>query len=223
MDPDAESTVAALNAAITSHIDTLRRHGRADEVDAALTAAEESARAMYSRITSDGTRTVEWQRQQLAQAYRGAVGSLARKLAAAASGASAADRADAAEIFGLTGVPGDLGALSISRRDAADRVQQVTDRDARRAMLAQATRVGDEVMARAIVEAAMREADIVTVNQFEADRPDKAPAIQRLWDALQAKPTGESLLLGWRVRGLVPDVLAGRDAFAINALAAQAE
>ena len=74
------------------------------------------------------------------------------------------------------GLPGDVASLSISRRDAGDRVAGITDPVQLQRLLAQAVRSGDDVLSRAIAQAAVEQDDAATTNAFTAAYPDLQPA-----------------------------------------------
>jgi hypothetical protein len=55
-------------------------------------------------------------------------------------------------LFGISSLRGDAASLSISRRDAVDRVEKVENTDQAIALLARASTGGDEVLARVIAQ-----------------------------------------------------------------------
>ena len=132
---------------------TLQRLGQSDQADGPLTDAESSTN--YAALDADRDHNDRWKMQRYAQTYTNVVSTLARRLTAAANAADKQDATDAANVFGVAGLPGDVASLSIARRDAADRIANVTDPAGRQNLLAQAVRNGDTTLARAIAQAAV--------------------------------------------------------------------
>jgi hypothetical protein len=167
-------------------IQALLRAGKQRELDEVLEKRGQRAQAVFESIRSDGTRTAEHTRWALAVASAQHLSSLTEELTRMASRVVNTDRDDAERVFGVRGLTGDPASLVISRRDAGDRVAAITERDELRALLARATRSGDEVLARAVAERAVEMQDDTTMNQFIKDRPDLDTASSRLWDAERA-------------------------------------
>ncbi|MGY1845524.1 hypothetical protein [Modestobacter sp. SYSU DS0875] len=172
-------TNEAINALVTA--------GQGSEVGALLKEEGEAAHRAYRSISDDHTRTDEFKRQELARHYLSRRKTLESKLTDMASKAIGSDRDDAERVFGVKGLAGDAASLAISRRDAADRVAAVQDRDELRDLLRRATRSGDEVLAHAVAERAVEMQDPETMTQFVADRPTLGSAAERLWNAKQAE------------------------------------
>ena len=134
------------------------------------------------------------------------IATLARKLTAAATLAGSKDQDDAARVYGIKGLAGDVASLAISRRDAADRVEN-TDTHRLRDLLATAVRNGDEVLAHAIAEWAIKNGDHDIATDFQTAYPNLADAVERLWNAEHRKMTGLDITVAWRVGALNPALL----------------
>lgn len=145
-----------------------------------------TAQARFEEIRADRTRTEEWRRWALARNSAHEISRLDAELSRRAERVVSTDRTDASSVFGVLGINGDEASKSISRRDAGDRVAAITDGGELRALLARATRSGDEILARAVAERALEISDNTTLEQFIADRPEKEAAVVRLWDAERA-------------------------------------
>ena len=132
------SAGASLAEAITTcqtALASLQRLGRSADADTLLTDAEATS---YDAILNDGTRSDAWKLQTCAQRYTSVMATSARQLTAAATTAGNQDADDAARVYGIKGLAGDVASLSISRRDAGDRVASITDTVQRQRLLAQA-------------------------------------------------------------------------------------
>jgi hypothetical protein len=214
------SAGASLAEAITTcqtALASLQRLGRSADADTLLTDAEATS---YDAILNDGTRSDAWKLQTCAQRYTSVMATLARQLTAAATTAGNQDADDAARVYGIKGLAGDVASLSISRRDAGDRVASITDTVQRQRLLAQATRTGDDVLAHAIVEAAIASLDADTTNQFAAAYPALADAVQRLWDSATHRMTSADIATAWRLAALKPVPLKPLQNYEIAAAAA---
>ena len=210
--PLTESVTAAQTA-----LTVLQRLGRSELADPILTDAEATA---YTTIINDTTRSQGWITTTCAAKYIAVMSTIARKLSAAAKSAGTQDADDTARVFGIRGLAGDVASLSISLRDAADRVAGINDSLTLRRMLGQATATGDETLAHAIVQVALSVGDLDTVNQFEEAYPALAAPIQRLWDTAQRKQSGFDLQMGWRLASLKPSPLASLQDYEIASAAA---
>jgi predicted RecA/RadA family phage recombinase len=194
---DLTANITACQTALAA----LQRLGVNDLADGPLTDAESTS---YDAITGDTSRSQEWILTTCARTYTNVIGTLARKLGAAATSAGRQDAADAAAVYGVAGLPGDVASLAISRRDAGDRVATITDIFQLQALLGKAVRSGDVVLAHAIAETAITTGDIDTTNQFiDAYAALQDPA-QRLWNATQRKQTGADIMTAWRLAALKP-------------------
>lgn len=222
MDPNADTSIVASFANIQDAIARLGVIGLSADADAALTKAADDIAAAVTRIEADTSRTIAWRLQQEAREYGRVLASLARSLRNAASKAGSTDADDAARVFGTKGLPGDPASLAMSRRDAADRVADITDPDARQRLLESATRSGDEVLAHALVEAAINAGDLDTVNEFAEDRPALAAAVQRLWNTANSRLTSQTLVTAMALSALTPPRLLSRQAYEIETLASAA-
>ena len=145
---------------------------------------------------------------------------LATKLTAAASRAATQDSIDAARVYGVAGLSGDPASLAISRRDAGDRVADITDPQQLCGLLATAVRNGDEVLAHAIAEAAVKSGDLSTTTLFQQSYPKLSDAVERLWSAEHKRMTGTDITVAWRVAALKPAPLDSLQDYEIQAAAA---
>ena len=196
---------------------TLQRLGCIDRAEPILTDAESTD---YAAIANDTSRSQAWIVGACAQKYIAVMATLARKLTAAATIAGRQDATDAAAVFGVAGLPGDVASLAISRRDAGDRVAQITDRGQLQALLATAVRNGDVVLSHAIAEAAITGGDADTTDMFSDAYPVLAPAVQRLWYSQQRAMTGADMVSAWRIAALKPGPLKPLADYEIAAAAA---
>ena len=178
---------------------------KGDEAEKVISEVVGRANDAYRSVREDPELSDEGKRIRLKQHYEDADRVITERLVKLAKEVTRWDRDDAERVFGTKGLSGDPAALAISRRDAADRVAKVTKREELRELLARATRSGDEVLARAVVEKAMRDRDADTVNQFIADRPALEDATERLWKA-ETAATG-TLRVNMGLLGLKPNEL----------------
>ena len=189
-------------------IQTLVRAGKGQKVREVIEDANRRADRAYREIRNDRDYSDDAKRRRLAGLYARADANLTDELTRLAGTEASSDRDDAERVFGVKGIPGDPATLIVSRRDAADRVAGVTKSDELRALLVSATRSGDEVLARAIVEKAVQNQDAKTAEQFRADRPHLYDALERLWNAERHGSEGTD---GWEFAllliGLRPDEL----------------
>jgi hypothetical protein len=197
---------------------TLQRLGQSDQADGPLTDAESSTN--YAALDADRDHNDRWKMQRYAQTYTNVLSTLARRLTAAANAADKQDATDAANVFGVAGLPGDVASLSIARRDAADRIANVTDPAGRQNLLAQAVRNGDTTLARAIAQAAVESSDLDTVNQFAEAFPNLNDATERLWNAQHRKATRTDVVTAMRLGALRPRALQSLQDYEIAAAAA---
>lgn len=221
------SLIAEAEAQITQAVLRLRRLGRTDFATTTTADAARDSGEAYAAIAADTSRTDEYKWTQYARVYKRIIIGLARTLSAEAKSGEAADQADAAKVYGVVGIPGDAASLAMSRRDAGDRVEQLLseDGDPRRALgelLQRANRSGDEVLCRAIVEAAIRIGDADTANAFSADRPALEAAVDRLWDSEHPRFGSSDVSLSMSVAALKPGALGHLPAYRIDELAASA-
>lgn len=168
-------------------IKELTRAGRKADVKAILTEHAEKAQSTYSRVLDDPRMADTYKRQALAQQQVRVQREVDAALADAAAKVVTIDRDDAASVFGVKGLTGDPATLIASRRDAGDRVANITDEDELQNLLRRANRTGDEVMARAVAERATELQAVKVVNAFIADRPNLDAAVNRLWNSEQAE------------------------------------
>jgi hypothetical protein len=192
-----DDAIAAARGALA----TLQRLGHTADAEPPLTQAESTN---YDAIVNDSTRSAAWKLQTCASKYITAMSTLARQLTAAAKIASGQDSTDAANVFGIKGLPGDVASLAISRRDAGDRIAQLTDPIARQNLLATAVRSGDDVLARAIAQQAVETGDASTASAFQEAYPALSAAIERLWNSQAQAQTGVDLMANFRLSALKP-------------------
>ncbi|MDQ3485447.1 MAG: hypothetical protein M3445_08600 [Actinomycetota bacterium] len=179
-----------LNDPRSRAVDTLIRAGRKADIDALYDSVGTQAQAAYRSIEEDSTRSDTWKQEQLDQEYERVKTSVADRLVSMARDAEHDDQRDATRVFGSAGLPGDAASLAISARDAADRVA-TADADDLRDLLDRATRMDDEVLARAVVRRAIDEGAAKVVNDFTERRPELLDATERLWDrARRSDQTG---------------------------------
>ncbi|MFW6776261.1 hypothetical protein ACOACO_18415 [Nocardioides sp. CPCC 205120] len=176
----------------------LARGGKRKRAEEIISEAVDQATRGYDMVRAKDTLSDSGKEYELALIYTRANRKLTETLEREARKVTGTDRDDAERVFGTRGIAGDAASLTISRRDAADRVERVEGREELRALLRQATRSGDEVLARAVAERAVREADATTMHQFVADRPDLDEAAERLWNAERADDGtfGTTMLMG---------------------------
>ena len=171
-------------------IDTLVRSGRRGDVAELYDTTATRAQRQYAEIRKDTSRTPEWQAEELKRVYERVRADLKEKVIEMARGADRDDRQDAVRVFGVGGLPGDAASLAISARDAADRVAQTSSADGLRELLERATRVGDEVLARAVVQRAIEDGQPGIVNAFTDARPELHDATERLWSRARDEDAG---------------------------------
>jgi hypothetical protein len=191
------------------HLSALMRAGRSAEAEQILSEASTAAERSYRAIRSDGSRTDEWKRSQLAAAFEEIRERVDRRLEAAARGVVDDERADFIKVFGVEGLPGDVASLAIARRDADDRVAQLETDAERFAFLAKVTRRGDEVLARAIAEFAYDTLNGKLLNEFLEPRPDLHEAGVRLWERALKGEQGGTFAGSMALAGLRPTELGG--------------
>ena len=192
---------AAVNDCKTA-LATLQRLGCSDKADGPLTDAESSSN--YATLDADRDHSDAWKLQRYAQTYSNVITTLARRLTSVANAAGKQDADDAANVFGIAGLPVDVASLSIARRDAGDRIDDITDPSQRQALLAQAVRNGDTTLARALVQAAVESGDLDTVNQFAEAFPALNDAVERLWISQHRKSNSVDITAGFRLAALKP-------------------
>jgi hypothetical protein len=90
-------------------------------------------------------------------------------------------------LFGISELRGDPASLTISRRDAMDRVEKVETTDQALALLARAT--GDEVLARTVAQWGYERRNADVVNAFLETRPELDADFNELWSL----PAGSSV------------------------------
>lgn len=86
-----------------------------------------------------------------------------------------------AQLFGTASLPGDPASLTISRRDAMDRVARLEKSQEGIALLGQAVAIGDDVLARAVAHWGYERRDANVVNAYLNVRPQADAAMNELW------------------------------------------
>jgi hypothetical protein len=213
---DGELTQAQRQA--VTALNTLARLGRSDQADAIL--EDVTSGISYDGIINNPELSDDGKRRALATKYMSVMNTLARRLDATAQTFGRQDAADTAAVLGIANLPGDVASLSISRRDASDRVSDQNDTVSLQRLLEQVTRTGDEVLARAVAEQALTLGDADTLNAFTADRPQLADAVERLWNAQQRKTSQLDLKVQWWLGSLKPALLSNLQNFEIESAAA---
>jgi len=221
IDPDDGTTLTEAVTAINAALSTLQRLGLSDQANALLEQAENTG--AYTVLDADTEHNQDWLRSQYARRYSSVMTSLASKLTAAANLASIQDQDDASRVYGVKGLAGDPAVLAQYRGAAADRVADidlVARPDQIGDLLANAVRNGDEVLAHAIAEAAIKSGDVDTANAFAAAYPDLSGAVERLWTAEHRKVTTIDVTVSWRVAALKPSAIGAMQNYEIQAAAA---
>ncbi|PTU56967.1 hypothetical protein DBB34_06550 [Sphaerisporangium cinnabarinum] len=172
--------------------------GGADELRTTLDKHATSATREYEDIRSQEDYTEDARRRLLSEAYDRRKASLDNDLAQLASSAGEVDRSAVGRAFGTTGLPGDPASLTISLRDAQDRVAKIRDEDELETLLGRATRSGDEVLARAVAARAAEIGKTYGVEEFVRVRPDLKLDVDRAMLAVGRQSSAGKL--EWRVR-----------------------
>jgi hypothetical protein len=165
----------------------LNAAGKRREAREVVQREADRASGAYRFIRQDASLSEEGKRQQLAVEALRTRRKVEQELTSMARLVLSSDREDVAKVLGTAGVQGDPASLIISRRDASDRVANVTDRAELQELLRQATRSGDELLARAVAAKALDNLDDSTMNLFLEDRPHLDAAANRLWNAQRAE------------------------------------
>ena len=216
-DPNDGVALTEAVAAINSAIGKLQRLGQSDKAIALIEQVEQTT--AYTQLDADTTHNQDYLRTQYARTYIGVMADLARRLGIAANQAGGQDQDDAARVYGIKGLSGDVASLSISRRDAGDRID-ATDPARLRDLLATAVRNGDEVLAHAVAEAAIKNGDTDTATDFQTAYPDLAGAVERLWTAEHRKMNTVDVKVAWSITALKPAALSSLPDFEIELAAA---
>lgn len=202
-------------------IKKLLKAGKREQVVETIDRHVTQAARAYQEIRNDPTRNEDYKRWSLAVSANRVNRSLTEELVREAGRVVVTDRDDVDRVFGTHGLAGDSASLVISRRDAGDRVAGITSPDELRALLARATRTGDEVLARASAERAMEIRDTKTLHQFLEDRPHLDDAVQRLWNSEQA--SDNTMGIAFQLSGLRPSELGDLSFGSIENLADSGE
>lgn len=199
-------------------IKELAKAGKSSEVCAVVARLGEQAHLQYEQIRKDRTITEAHREKLLAAAYVRTRRELDQELEEMARYVTVADSKDASSVFGVEGLRGDAASLTISRRDAGDRVAAITDQAELAAILKRATRTGDEVLARAVGERACQIQSVDVMQEFLDARPALDKAGERLWNAQKAE-SGWDFSLTLQLGDLRAPELSRLDSGAIQRLA----
>ncbi|NRQ51559.1 hypothetical protein [Aeromicrobium stalagmiti] len=199
-------------------IKTLVKGGKSADVRKLLHEKADSAHRAYSQITSDADLTEEAKRSRQAAHYMSVIKGVNDELSRMASRVYLTDQDDASTVFGIKGLDGDVASLSISRRDAADRIASCEASAQVLELLRRATRSGDEVLARAAAEWGVEHRDPKVANEFLKTRPQHDAALQRLWDG-EAAERGGGMDIAIAVGGIRPGDMFSMSDSQIEALA----
>jgi hypothetical protein len=148
---------------------------------------------------------------------------LANHLTTATAEANRAYDADTSSIFGTTGLRGDPHQLTFLQRDADERVARAQTPAELQQLLATAVSRNDQILSRAVAQAAVTKGDAATASAFQQHYPDQADTLERVWNVNQARanpihPWKDTLNM--RISKLKPDQLAGRMNYEIDGIAA---
>lgn len=177
--------------------------------------------ASLERIRSETTRSEAWRMAELAKVYiaiRSAVGKEQRRVDAASKDAL---RDAQHRVLGTGGLKGELGSLTISQRDAADRVAGVQSSHEALELLDRANRAGDEVLARAIAARALDSQWVEVANAFLEERPELDEPFNLLWarEHGSAATLQQDFYIQSAIEALRPAELAGLGDLQITRLA----
>jgi hypothetical protein len=220
IDPNDGAALATALASISAALTSLQRLGLSDTASAILDQAENTS--TYTALDTDTEHNQDWLRSAYARKYISVISTLARKLSAAAASAGRQDAADASAVFGIAGLAGDVASLGISRRDAAERVEDLdllSNPGQLGDLLARAVRSGDDVLAHVVAETAITSGDLDTVNAFADAYPNLSDAVQRLWLAEHRRTTTTDVTTAWRVAALRPSAIGSLQPYEIQAAA----
>src|SRR4051812_31522335 len=142
VDYNAGASLTESVKACSDALATLRSLGRTADAEELLNNA---AGASYDAIAADTSRTADYKLQQYAQRYTAVMASLATRLTAAADLASSKFKDDAARVFGTKGLAGDPATLTVSMRDARERIAEENDSITLQRLLDDAVLGGDDV------------------------------------------------------------------------------
>lgn len=137
-------------------------------------------RAEFDAVRRDTSRTAEWQKRQLADAWLQMTDEVNQQREQASAASEAHTRSLTRQAFGVEGISGDPGSLTISARDASDRVAQTDTRHELEHLLDSASSTGDEVLARAVARRAFEYGDNDLLDRFLSIRPELQPTVTEL-------------------------------------------
>lgn len=213
------STLDENEAAAQNAINRLRALGHDDIADTAIADAE--ARSNYSDIFDDPARSAEGKLQGTAGRYAQVMSGLAKQLTAATEAANRAHKAETATLFGTAGSGGDQ--QTFLQRDADERVARAQSPAELQHLLSTAVARNDQILSRAVAQAAVIRGDAATASAFQQHYPQLADTYEKMWNveragAKQISPFQDKL---WqRMHGLRPDSLKNRMNYEIDGIAA---
>jgi hypothetical protein len=201
--------------------------GQGDSVE---TAAEHIRQLLNTAVylySSNGEMTHEAIAARIAQAYVKASDDMAALQARTSGDVETRKVKLLRQVFGTAGLAGDPASLSMSARDASERVAQIDPSDWRSAqeLLDRAEINGDEVLARQVAAAAYNApfgAWSSVLDAFLAKRPAAAQALGEL-ASLSSGSVQSSIFGSWQFIIPLPPQLAGLDEWRIRSLAAQVQ
>lgn len=123
----------------------------------------------------------EGKRQSLARTYLNARQRMDAIFTEQAAGRAQLRRDLESKLFGTRDLPGDVASMTISRRDAGDRVARLERSEDAMALLRRALASGDEVLARAVAQWGHERRDVTVVNAYLDVRPQHDAAFNELW------------------------------------------
>lgn len=217
VDYNAGASLTELVKACTDALATLRSLGRTADAEELL---NDAAGSSYDAIAADTTRNNDWKVQQYAKRYTAIMSSLATKLTAAANIAATKYKDDAARVFGTKRLPGDPATLTVSMRDARERIAEENDSIRLQRLLDDAALGGDDIISHAIVQKAVTNRDDATVTRFQELYPDLVEATARLWNVATRGTTAVDIATVWRLGALKPPALQPLMDYEIAAAAA---
>ncbi len=204
---------------IRGALQALSAFGSLAEGQEALSEASAKARASYEPILNDSTISETHRQHLLARAYTQHMDGVRTKLSEMVDREAASDTADASSVFGIRGLTGDPAQLTMSRRDAADRVSSLFDSRDLMNMLASATRTGDEVLARAVAERATHIGAAAVVNEFTRTRAHLANTVEKIWNTTHRRQAFDALGPTAVIRAMKPRGLDRTPEFEIRRIA----
>jgi hypothetical protein len=159
-----------------------------------MSSAKEQAQKLFTeytdtveRIRGNKAASREGKRADLARTYLNARQRMEDIFAAEAAQHARQRRQLEARLFGSGDLVGDAASMTISRRDAGDRVARITKTGEALDLLHRALSSGDEVLARAVAQWAYQNRNVDVANAYLEARPQHDAAFNELW----VLPSGE--------------------------------